>query len=52
MLLELQPAVTLKEFGQCRQYARRLASMQARMRRSRVVQWANAAREKRKWLFR
>jgi hypothetical protein len=25
----LQPAVTLKEFGQCRQYARRLASMRA-----------------------
>jgi len=34
----LQPAVTLKEFGQCRQYARRLASMHARMLRCRSVQ--------------
>jgi|UPI0002FCE4EB hypothetical protein len=38
MLLELQPAVTLKEFGQCRQYPRRLASMRARMLRCRSVQ--------------
>jgi len=35
---ELQPAVTLKEFRQCRQYARRLASMHARMLRCRSVQ--------------